>query len=78
MRKTSVYLPEEEADQLRRVATRKGRSQADLIRDGVRRVIAEAGGERREFRSLGKGHGGGGRHEPWRADDIHDEAMGHR
>jgi len=41
MRKTSVYLDDAEAESLQRVAAATGRPQAELIREGVRRVIAE-------------------------------------
>jgi len=78
MRKTSVYLSDQEAEQLRQLAIRDGRPQAELIREGVRHVIAEAGADRRRYRSLGKGHGGGQPYEPWRADDLHDRVMGER
>ncbi len=77
MRKTSVYLTDDEAEQLRLLSIRDGRPQAELIREGVRRVIAEAGSAR-EYRSLGRGHGGGRRYERWTADDLHDKAMGDR
>jgi hypothetical protein len=78
MRKTSVYLTDDEAEGLRRLAAREGRPQAELIRAGVRRVIAEAEAEPNEFRSLGKGHGGGRSYEPWQARDLHDKVMGGR
>jgi hypothetical protein len=78
MRKTSVYLTDDEAEGLRRVAVREGRPQAELIRAGVRRVIAEAESEPRDFRSLGKGRGGGRAYEPWPAPDLHDKVMGRR
>ena len=40
MRKTSVYLSEEEAQGLRRVAAREAKSQAELIREGVQHYLA--------------------------------------
>ena len=36
MRKTSVYLTDDEAEGLRQLAVREGRPQAELIREGVR------------------------------------------
>ena len=75
MRKTSVYLTDDEAEQLRQVSAREGKPQAELIREGVRRVIAESGAAR-EYRSLGRGHGGGRPYEPWDPDELHDKAMG--
>ena len=38
MRKTSVYLTDGDLKALRRTARRLGRSQSDLIREGIRRV----------------------------------------
>jgi hypothetical protein len=76
MRKTSVYLTDAEAEGLRRAARETGRSQADLIRDGVHHVLVAAGLEKRHFHSLGKGHGGGAPYSPWDADDVYAEVMG--
>lgn len=78
MRKTSVYLSDQEAEQLRRAAVREGRPQAELIREGVRHVIAESGVQRREFRSLGQGRGGGQPHLSWDSGELHDKVMGKR
>jgi Ribbon-helix-helix protein, copG family len=76
MRKTSVYLTDEEADGLRRVAMATGKSQAELIREGVRHVIDTEGAATREFRSLGKGRGGGEPYTPWKPDDLYTKVMG--
>lgn len=78
MRKTSVYLTDDEAESLRRVAVREGRPQAELIREGVRRVVAELDSQRRVFRSLGQGHGGGEPARRWNPDDLYDDVMGRR
>ncbi len=76
MKKTSVYLTEEEAAGLRQLAVREGRSQAELIRDGIRRVIEGAEPHAREFKSLGKGHGGGRRYRKWTSSEVYDKAFG--
>lgn len=76
MRKTSVYLTEEEAEGLRRLAAREGRAQAELIREGVRKVIAEIESRPRTFRSLAAGRGGGQRPARWTADELYRKAMG--
>ena len=76
MKKTSVYLTEEEAADLRRLAVREGRSQAELIRDGIRRVIVEAQPQAREFKSLGKGRGGGQPYRAWSSQKLYDKAFG--
>ncbi len=39
MQRTTVYLPESLKLELQRVARTAGRSEADLIREGVRRVV---------------------------------------
>jgi len=41
MVKTSVYLNEEQKTDLEKVVTLTGRSQADLIRDGIEQVIVQ-------------------------------------
>jgi hypothetical protein len=76
MNKTSVYLTPEESLHLKRTAARTGRSQAELIREGVRLVTAETGETQRSFRSLGKGHGGGAPYSRWDADDLHGSVTG--
>ncbi len=78
MRKTSVYLSDDEATGLHRVAVATGKAQAELIREGVRRVIAEIEAQPRAFRSLGKGRGGGRPYAPWRARDLYKKVMGGR
>ncbi len=76
MRKTSVYLTEEEAEGLRRLAVREGRPQAELIREGVRRVIAAEIEKPRTFRSLGVGRADGTRPQRWTSDELHRKATG--
>lgn len=78
MRKTSVYLSDDEAASLRRVAAAAGRAQAELIREGIRRVIAEVEAQPRTFRSLGKGRGGGRAYSPWTPGHLYRKAMGER
>lgn len=78
MRKTTVYLSEEEATALRLCAAECGTSQAELIREGVRRVV---GGRRpkRVFHSMGKGRGPGGPTPLGLDADQHGESvMGRR
>jgi precorrin-2/cobalt-factor-2 C20-methyltransferase len=45
MRKTSVYLPEETKDALRHLSLRWNRSEAQLIREAIDRLIRSAGSE---------------------------------
>lgn len=76
MHKTSVYLTVEEAEQLRRAAERTGRSQAQLIRDGLRLVTADEQPGPRVFHSLGQGHGGGAPYRGWDAEELHRSVTG--
>ena len=71
MHKTSVYLTSEEVEQLRRAAARTGRSQAQLIREGLRLVTEQEQPAPRVFHSLGKGHGGGVPYRGWGAEELH-------
>jgi hypothetical protein len=41
--KTTLYLPEDLKHALENVARRRGRSEADVIRDAIRHEIAESG-----------------------------------
>lgn len=53
MKKTTVYLTEDEAAGLRRIAAETGRSQAQLVRDAVTEYVARQ--PKRKFRSAGIG-----------------------
>ena len=78
MRKTSVYLTDDEAEGLRRLAVREGRPQAELIREGVRKVIAEIEAQPRRFRSLGSGRSGGKQPPAWTSGELYRKAMDQR
>ena len=78
MRKTSVYLTADEAEGLRRMAVREGRPQAELIREGIRRVLAEAVEPQRAFRSMAVGRSGGRKPRHWTSDELYRKAMGER
>ena len=74
MRKTTVYIDDSQAERLGRLATSSGRSQAELIREGVDRVLSEA--PSRTFRSMGKGQSGGNVDRHWDADGLYSKARG--
>jgi hypothetical protein len=76
MRKTSIYLSDDEAEGLRRLASATGRSQADLIREGVRSVLTGEDADRRVFHSMGKGRGGGRPYAPWASDRLYRKVVG--
>jgi hypothetical protein len=71
-------LSVQEAEQLRQLSIRDGRPQAELIREGVRHVIAEAGTAHRQYLSLGKGRGGGRPYASWNAGELYEKSMGER
>lgn len=77
MRKTSVYLTDAEADELKRAAVATGRSQADLIRAGISQIVAQSGIKKRRFHSMGIAHGGGEPYGTWNPDDLYRSVMGH-
>lgn len=76
MHKTTVYIDDFQAERLGRLATSSGRSQAELIREGVERVLSEA--PSRTFRSMGKGRSGGNADRHWDADELYRKARGER
>jgi Arc/MetJ-type ribon-helix-helix transcriptional regulator len=76
MRKTTVYLSDEQAEGLWRMAASRGKSQAELIREGVRRVVEEP--PPRTFRSMAKGEGTGEPHPRWQPDELHEKTFGRR
>jgi hypothetical protein len=77
VKKTSVYLTAEEAEGLRQLAVREGRPQAEIIREGIRRVLDEVR-PAREFRSMAIGKSGRATHERWSADELYEKVMGRR
>ncbi|MCL2770407.1 MAG: ribbon-helix-helix domain-containing protein [Solirubrobacterales bacterium] len=58
MRKTSVYLDEEQARRLARIAREEGRSQAEVLREAVAGYQSRAAQDR-NFALAGSGHGDG-------------------
>ncbi len=58
MHKTSVYLTPQESQDLRVAAARSGRSQSELIREGVRLVTSGPARSGRTFQGMAKGRDG--------------------
>ncbi len=58
MRKTSVYLDEQEAARLARLAREQGRSQAEILREAIA-TYRPRPSEDRDFALAGCGHGDG-------------------
>jgi hypothetical protein len=70
--KTTVYLSEDEASGLRRLSAATGRSQSELIREGVRHIVSRP--PKRTFHSLGVAEGPP--YSPWDASQLLDRALG--
>ena len=77
LRKTSVYLSDDEVDALRDASESSGLSQAELIREGVRRVVASYAGGGRLFHSMGAGRGSAGTRS-WTAEELLEKIHGER
>ena len=76
MHKTTVYIEDSQAERLGRLASASGRSQAELIREGLERVLDEA--PPRAFHSMGVGRSGGRAPRRWDADGVHRKVRGKR
>ena len=74
MRKTTVYLGDEEAAGLRRLAAATGTSQAELIRTGVLHVLSRD--QQRTFHSMGRGESSGEPVGRWDAEGLARKIVG--
>ena len=78
MRETSVYLTEEEVESLRHAAIATGISQSELIREGIRRVVASHGEWRRTLHSMGLGSGPADASRHWTPAEVFEKTRGLR
>jgi len=76
VRKTTIYLEQDEAEGLRRLASQTGKSQAELIREGVRSLLSQP--HQRIFRSMNAGRSSGDATGGWEAADVYKRVMGQR
>lgn len=76
MRKTTVYIDDSQAERLGRLADASGRSQAELIREGLDHVLAEA--PPRTFHSMGAGRSSAKASRRWDADELYRKVRGRR
>jgi len=77
MHKTTVYIDDSQADRLGRLAATTGRSQAELIREGLERVLGEP--PPRTFHSMGAGRSDGkAASRRWDADGLYRKVRGGR
>jgi len=74
MRKTTVYLADEEAEGLRRLAVETQQPQAELVRQAIRNLLVK--GSRRQFRSMGIGSSGGAGPRRWSAKELERKVRG--
>jgi hypothetical protein len=73
MRKTTVYLNDEEVEALRQLAAATGQSQAEVIRAAIRHAATQA--PPRRFRSLGQGAGPDGTTPRWDSADLYAKRL---
>ena len=76
MHKTTVYIEESQAERLGRLASASGRSQAELIREGLEHVLDQA--PPRAFHSMGVGRSDGRAPRRWDADGLYRKVRGKR
>jgi hypothetical protein len=76
MRKTTIYLDDEEVEAVRRLAHASGASQAEVIRAAIRQAAANV--PPRRFRSLARGRGHGATTPRWGEAEVYDKAFGGR
>jgi hypothetical protein len=74
MVKTSVYLDEEDAAQLRAWSRSTGRPQAELVREAIHRALARK--PKRVFHSMGIGRGDPDLPRRWDADELYRRKTG--
>ena len=74
MHKTTVYLTDQQSEGLRRLAAARNASQAELIREGIGRVLTEAPG--RKFHSMGRGESRAAAKGRWTSGELYDKSFG--
>lgn len=70
MNKTSVYLDDDDVARLRRLQEATGKSQSELIRDGIRALDGDEAEPRPRMRSVGSGDWTIDGERRWDADDL--------
>ena len=77
MKKTSVYLSDDEDEALRRAAETTGLARSELIREGIRSVVMVHAGRPRTFHSMGRGRGGSVKARRWTSEELFARRRGH-
>jgi hypothetical protein len=70
MKKTSVYLSDDEDAALRRAAEATGIARSDLIREGIRVVVLSHASHPRAFHSMGRGRSRSTKPRHWTSDEL--------
>lgn len=70
MKKTSVYLSDDEDEALSRAAETTGLARSELIREGIRSVVLVHAGRPRAFHSMGRGRGGSVKPRRWTSEEL--------
>lgn len=70
MKKTSVYLSDDEDAALRRASEATGIARSDLIREGIRLVALSHASQPRVFHSMGRGRSGSPKPRHWTSDEL--------
>ena len=70
MKKTSVYLSDEEDEALSRAAETTGIARSALIREGIRSVVLVHAGRPRAFHSMGRGRSGSVKPRRWTSEEL--------
>ena len=73
VKKTTIYLENDEAEGLRRLASQTGKSQAELVREIVRGLLAPGP---RAFHSMASGRSSRGRTPDWEPEALYKRVMG--
>lgn len=78
MKKTCVYLSDDEDEGLRRAAARTGLARSELIREGIRAVVLAHSPRPRTFHSMGRGRSGSAKPRRWSSEELYARSRGSR
>jgi hypothetical protein len=71
MKKTSVYLSDDEDQALSRAAEATGLARSELIREGIRVVVLGHTSRPRSFSSMGRGRSGSVKPRRWTSEELY-------
>lgn len=76
MKKTSVYLSDEDDAALNRAAETTGLARSELIREGIRAVVLGHADRPRTFHSMGRGRSGAQGPRRWTSEELYARRRG--